>query len=233
MVSLESIVDRQIRQWELKKESIYKNGEPGPRPKAIITVSRQQGSRGSFFAKRLAERLGFEIFHRELIDFICRDAGCRRRLIESLDEKLIPQLQLWVEGILKGKIVDVSDYMQWLAKSIYTIASHGGAVIVGRGANFILKLNTGLHIRVVAPVSDRISNMIEFKGLTVKEAEKTIEESDKARREFIRKNFDYDINDPVHYDLVLNTAYIDIDSALDLAQKGLQSKMHIIEMKNH
>lgn len=231
MVSLESIVDRQVKKWTLEKQHAAENGIIAPKPKPFVTVSRQQGSRGSFFAKQLAERLGFELYHRELIDFICGDAGCRRRVIESLDEKIQPQLQLWVEGIIKGKLVDASTYMRWLAKAVYTIASHGNGVIVGRGANFIVKLNTGFHVRIVAPRSCRISNLIEYKKLTVKEAEKAIEESDRVRAEYIRKNFDYDINDPTHYDLIINTGYIDIASAIELAEWTLQAKMRTLEMR--
>jgi hypothetical protein len=231
MVSLESIVDRQIRKWELEKQRLYENGEPLRKVQPLVTVSRMQGSRGSFFAKMLAERLGFELFHRELIDYICRNSGCRRRLIESLDENVQPQLQLWLEGILKGKIVDASDYMQWLAKSLYAIASHGKAVIIGRGANFILKLNTGLHIRVVAPKSNRISNLIEYKKVTVKEAEKMLEDSDRSRREYIKKNFDRDIDDPTGYDLVFNTSCVDIDTALDITETALHNKMRCLESK--
>ncbi|MCP4631664.1 MAG: cytidylate kinase-like family protein [candidate division Zixibacteria bacterium] len=231
MISLESIVDRQIKKWEIEKFKAVKESEIHPALLPVITVSRQQGSRGTYLAKMLAEKLEYEYFHRELIDFICKDAGCRRRLIESLDEKVQPQLQLWLEGIVKGKIVDSSDYMQWLAKSLYTIASHGEAVIIGRGANFILKLNTGLHIRIVAPKSNRISNLIEYKKVTVKDAEQMIEESDKSRREYIRKNFDYDIDDATHYDLIINTAYLDIDTALELSLNALRNKMSNLEKK--
>ncbi len=232
MVSLESIVNRQIRNWELQKEQRVKEGVKTDSPKPVITVSRQQGSRGSFFAKKIAERFGFELFHRELIDFICKDSGARRRVIESMDEKHKPDLELWLEGILKGKIVDTSDYAQWLAKAIYSVASHGNAVIIGRGANYILKMSTGLHLRIVASHSRRISNLIEYKGLTVKEAEKNIEESDRAREEFVEKNFGYDIADPTHYDLVMNSEYFDIETALEIVEKALLSKMHLIGQKD-
>ncbi len=229
MISLESIVNRQIRKWELEKKKAVEQGEEAPKPKPVITVSRQRGSRGSYFAEKLAERLDYQLFHREIIDFICRDSGSRRKLIESLDEHVRPQLQLWLEGILKGRIVDTSDYMQWLVKSIFSIASHGGAVIVGRGANFILKLNGGFHIRIVAPRSCRISNLIEYAKMTVKEAEKEIENSDRERKDYIHKNFDCDIDDATAYDLILNTAYFDIESALDIAEASLYKKMENLE----
>ncbi|MBD3168392.1 MAG: hypothetical protein GF307_02840 [candidate division Zixibacteria bacterium] len=232
MISLEAIVDKQIRRWELEKTRAAEEGVPLPEIKPLITVSRQQGSRGSYLAKVLAERLDYQLFHRELIDFICKDAGCRKRLIELLDENVQPQLQLWLEGILKGKIVDASDYMKWLAKSIYAISSHGKAVIVGRGANFILKMNTGLHVRVVAPRSCRISNLIEFKNVTIKEAEKMIEESDKHRREYISQNFGFDIDDPAHYDILINTAHIDIETASKLVETALLDKIRNLEQKS-
>jgi cytidylate kinase len=118
----------------------------------VITVSRERGSRGSYLARILAERLNYQLVHREIIDYMVKDTGVRRRLIESLDEKVKSEIELWVEGLLKGKYLGKSDYFYHLMKLILAIAQHGETVIVGRGANFVLGLEKGFHIRIVAPV---------------------------------------------------------------------------------
>ena len=80
MTSIEQIVDRQIRKWELLREK-SENGEAERElPPPIITVSRKRGSRGSYLARRLAEELDYQLMHKEIIDHIVNSSGMRRRL---------------------------------------------------------------------------------------------------------------------------------------------------------
>jgi cytidylate kinase len=227
MTTLENIIDRQIKRWELEKKrreeeqkSQAKEIFPGP----VITVSRERGSRGSYLAKKLAEKLNYQLVHREIIDYMAKDTGVRRKLIESLDEKVESDIELWVEGLLKGRYLGKSDYLYHLVKLILTIAQHGETVIVGRGANLILGLNRGFHVRVVAPLEKRIENLIAYKHFSAAEARKAIEHGDKEKKEFVRTFFGKNIDDPSAYDLILNTANFEIKEALELLLKAFESK---------
>jgi cytidylate kinase len=53
-------------------------------------------------------------------------------------------------------------------------------------------------------------------GLQETEVFKRLDKWDQERRKFIKRHFDKDIDDPVHYDLVINTSYIDLDGAMEL-----------------
>jgi len=227
MTTLENIIERQIKRWELEKKRREEEQKvqakeilPGP----VITVSRERGSRGSYLARRLAERLNYQLVHREIIDYMVKDTGVRRRLIESLDEKVKSEIELWVEGILKGKYLGKSDYLYHLMKSILAIAQHGETVIIGRGANFILGLGKGFHVRVVAPLEKRIENLIAYKQFNTAQAKKEIERGDKERKEFIHTFFGKNIDDSSSYDLILNTANFQIEEALDLILRAFESK---------
>jgi len=232
MTTLDSIIDRQIKRWELEKkrrEEEQKSQEKVILPRPVITVSRERGSRGSYLAKMLAEKLNYQLVHREIIDYIVKDSGVRRRLIESLDEKIRSEIELWVEGLFKGKYLGKSDYSSHLMKSVLAIAQHGETVIVGRGANFILGLKKGFHIRVVAPLEKRIENLIEYKHFNAAEAKKEIERGDKERKEFIHTFFGKNIDDPTCYDLILNSANFQIEEALNLILKAFESKFKKME----
>ena len=227
MHSLETMVDRQIRKWELerkqreeakakeKKEQLFK---------PVVTVSRQRGSRGSYLAKRLAQELGYEMIHRQIIDYIVKDAGVRKRLVESLDERTRSKLELWLEGILKGRYIGEKDYYNYLFRSVWAMAQHGGVVILGRGANFILTLQLGFHLRVVSSLEDRIENLIKYKKMTRLQAKQEIEEGDKERKDFIRSFFSAEIDDPRFYDLVINTSFIDIENAVGCVKNAIAAK---------
>jgi cytidylate kinase len=54
--------------------------------------------------------------------------------------------------------------------------------------------------------------MKEF-GLSYEEAQSRMVKTESDRRAFIRKYFHADIADPIHYDLVINTDLIDVETA--------------------
>jgi cytidylate kinase len=209
--AIETIVDRQIRRWELErnrpKETVPLPEKPGP----IITISRQKGAAGSLVAEKLAELTGFTLIGREIIDQISFDIGAQKRLVETLDESIRSKFELWVEGLFKGRIIDTSDYLKSLVKIIGAISHHGKAIIIGRGANFIIGKQGGFHVRVVADSSFRIKSLIARRGLTQTQAREEIALSDEQRRKFVKSDFGKDIDDPEAYDLIVNSACLTPD----------------------
>ncbi len=199
----------------------------------IVTISRETGSRGSYFGSRLAQRLGYQRLHREVIDAICESSGYRKRIIEALDEKHRGELQSMVEGLFTGQVVDHSDYLRHLASVLLSMVSLGGVVVMGRGANFILGPKRGFHIRVVCPREKRIENLQKYKEYTTEEAERVITHSDRQREEYIRKVFNADINDPLNYDLVFNSALIDVEEMVTTAVAAIQGKMDKLTYLHH
>src|SRR5437762_5000269 len=152
--SIDSIIDRQLRRWEHERQAFRATGpEPRPRPEIqpVITVSRHHGSSGSEIAAGLAERFGYTLLHRDIIDRMSEDAGLTRRLLESFDEHAPAELTSWFDSILVGTYVDASDYVRALLRVVHSVAQLGGAVVVGRGANFIIGPERGFHARIVAP----------------------------------------------------------------------------------
>jgi cytidylate kinase len=192
----------------------------------IVTISREYGSRGSYFASLLAENLGYQLMHKEIVDAICASSGYRKRVIESLDEKYRSQLDVMVSSFLTGQAVDNSDYTRNLVAMVLSMARLGGVVLVGRGGNFILGPDRGFHMRFVCPKEERILNLVTYKNMPEEEARSGIEKSDRERRDLARKVFGADIDDPHCYDMVVNTAYIAIDELLDPVEKAITLKMN-------
>ena len=225
MTSIEAIIERQCRRWEQQQRT--KPAEPPPSVPSppIITVSRQSGSRGSYFASRLAQKMGYQRMHREVIDAICRSTGYRKRIIEALDEQSRSELEGLADAFLTGQSVDHSDYVRHLCRVILSMSQLGGIVLVGRGGNFILGPRRGFHIRFVAPIEKRIANLVAYKAMSEQEAERTIKASDDRRREFIEQVFDADIDSPLHYDLVINAEFIDVEELVETTRRAIDGKM--------
>jgi cytidylate kinase len=100
----------------------------------------------------------------------------------------------------------------------------GGVVLLGRGGNFILGPKRGFHVRFVAPHETRVANLMKYREMTRKEAEGLISESDGMRGQLIRKLFRADIDDPVYYDLMVNSAYVDIEDLLGVVKAAVMAK---------
>jgi cytidylate kinase len=224
MASIDTIVNRQLLTWESARERAAREPKELSSP-PIITVSRQAGSRGSYFATRLADKLGYQRLHREIIDAICESSGYRKRVIESIDFRVRGDLELAVESVISGQSVDLSDYVKYLVQVVLSMSQLGGVVVLGRGANFILGPNRGVHIRVVCPKGKRILNMVKYRELSEEEAVRSIEKVDSERRQFIDKVFGRDIDDPQHYDIVYNSALIDIEEMVESAAVAIKTKM--------
>jgi cytidylate kinase len=95
---------------------------------------------------------------------------------------------------------------------IRSLAQENNVVIIGRASEITLKEFPGVfHIRVVAPLDLRIRRVMERYDISHHEAAKAIARSDKNRSEYVRTFYHADIDDPLLYDLMLNTNKLDID----------------------
>ncbi len=219
MTSVQAIVNRQIQRWLLESRAGREKtaaGQPAPRP--VITISRTLGSGGVLVGRLVAERMKLTLYEKELIEQIAAHAEVRRDLVEAMDEHSRSLVESWVDGILRNRIFDEGDYYHHLLWVLRSLQEMGSVVIVGRGASFMLPERPALHVRVVAPLEDRIRRLMDYLGLSRDEAEKRIHTSDADRARFIRRLFDADWNDPLHYNLVINTGRICLECAAALVE---------------
>jgi len=217
-VTIEALIDRQLRHWEHERRRSL-GGTHADVPIAsepVLTISRQHGSRGAEVAALVAERLGYTLLHRNVIDRLVESTGHTRRLLESLDEHTRSRITMWVESMLAGRFVDEHDYAVGLLKTIRSIASLGGVVVVGRGANFIVGPEHGMHVRIVGPREERVRQLVARKHLTEAAAAREVDTVDQERRAFIRRLFGRSVDDPLAYDLVLNEGGFSVESLTSL-----------------
>jgi cytidylate kinase len=98
---------------------------------------------------------------------------------------------------------------------IGTIGIFGNVIIVGRGANFVLPKERIFRVRIIAPMELRIKYFMEDRGYTKAEAEKYIVTRENNRKAFVRKYFNTDMADPMHYDIIINTEKVSIIAATE------------------
>jgi cytidylate kinase len=234
MPSIEAIIDRQLRKWEHEHRHVHAGGPVIDRramTQPVVTVSRQHGSRGREVAAKLAERFHYTLLHRNTIDRISESTGHLRRLLEALDEHSRSQVSIWVDSMLSGKYLDETDYAAALFKTVHSIARLGGVVVVGRGANFIIGPDAGVHLRIVAPREERIASLARRKGITEAAAGREIDVYDHDRDAFVRKLFHRSVEDPLAYDVVLNQSGRPVNVLVDLATAVAEEKIARLRRK--
>ncbi|MGD9006684.1 MAG: cytidylate kinase-like family protein [Desulfobacteraceae bacterium] len=218
--SIEQLVDEQVKKWGFEHRS---KSSAIPAVK-MVTVSRDPGSGGKLIAQGIAEELNFDMFHQNVIHEMAESAKVSSRMLESLDEKGLSMLEDWVSSVVYKKHLWPDEYLQHLLKVIGTIGKHGRAVIVGRGANFILPRESTFRLRVSAPRDFRAQKVAQEFDIPLQDAQRRILKTESNRKAFIRKYFHSDIADPGNYDMVINTGNISLREAIEMVASLLRSK---------
>jgi cytidylate kinase len=133
--------------------------------------------------------------------------------MQSIEKERMTGIEDFISSLINKDYIWSGLYLEHLIKIIKVIAAHGRAVIVGRGADFILRPEKRFSVRIIAPIDIRIQNVVSTYGVSESEAEKRILKRESRRRRFIKEAFDGDVDNPIHYDMILNTGRLSIDAA--------------------
>lgn len=202
----------------------------------IITISREYGSGGTSVARRIAERLDWQLVDDPLVEEIARRAKVHPDVARRYDEAVSPWFERLVQSLWRGgfegsasrveKLAFDADEMSRLwAQVIREAAQIGRAVIVGRGGQCILRdRNDTFHVSLYAPLEFRVENQ---RSAVPKQTDipELARETDRRRAAYIRRYFSEDWKDRLLYHLDVNTS-IGFDRATEaiLAAAGLTAK---------
>jgi CMP/dCMP kinase len=194
----------------------------------LITISRQFGAGGSLVAKAVADALGWSVIDNELVDEVGRRIGRspeevaeREERVPSFVERLARALVASPEDPLVTAApvdsLDEAELVKVTEAVVAEAAEHGRVVLVGRAAVAVLAREAGaVHVRLVAPRPFRVRVVMERLGIDEKAAEKLIGETDAQRARYHKQYYGRDWNDPVNYQMVLNTGAMGFEGATDL-----------------
>ncbi len=218
--SIDEMVVDHLRRSEMTREQRLQQGQQVPNP--VITISRTMGSGGRIVARKLADDLGFSLWDRDIIDLMAVEAELPPQVVEAFDEKTISELELVVQALLGRHELAGFMYPKHLARAIGTIAGIGNAVILGRGANFLL--SDALNIRMDASLEHRITNMLTYEDIDRQAAETKLRNSDRERERFIERVFGRDKARCAHYDLCVWMDKFTADDAAEIIKTAFQRR---------
>ena len=202
--SIETLIKDQIEKWKKQTQTHI----------PVITISSEPGSGGRVIARGLAKRLGIDLFDRNIIKEIAESARISGAVIETMEKDRLSGIKDFISSLVNDRYLWPGVYLDHLMKVVAAIASHGNAIIVGRGANFLIPAEDRLSIRVISPLDTRVNNVAKEFGVTREEAKRRVINRENRRSAFIRQSFNADVADPRNYDLVVNTQKLDMDASL-------------------
>lgn len=223
--SASSQVERWIRFQEILERIAAEPSAPpsvseqlGP----FVALSREAGSGGADIGRLLAERLGWSLYDRELVEEVAERLHVAPRFLELLDEVRTDWFRDALLELVDARLVHQDTYVRRLGRLMLLAAWEGEAVFVGRGAHLLLPAGNGLLVRVVAPRAFRMSRLAEREGVGLEAAARRMDELDEARQSYLRRNFRR-AEDP-GFDLVVDSSRLGIEGSVDVIVSGIEAR---------
>ena len=220
-------------------ESATGRGKPtdqGNKPDGpVVTMSREAGARGNTIAEAVVERVRTEqsiprwhpwtLFNQNLIQCVIEEHSLPESTSGYLGEQGAGDISLMVAELL-GLHPGVYNTARRTAETIRRIARAGNAVIVGRGGNIITAdIAHAIHVRLIGSKQTRSNHYALHAGISHAKAVAEIARIDRARMRYLKTHYQTDINDPLRYDIVLNTDRMGDDEASGIIVTALAARM--------
>ncbi len=214
-----ALADRQSMRWEITKRA-----GAAERVAPCVALSRLPGAGGEELGRLLAEKLDYGYFGREIVEKVAKGLGVDHWAVRGLDENARSGIERFLLDFFRGYPFSDDLFLRRVTRAIVTIGRRGRAVLVGRGAPFILGPETALRVLVVAPREVRVERFAKKKDIPLADAEREIAIVEQQRVKFAEQQFHVQQNDPLLYDLVVNTGTFRVEDAADLLIEALQRR---------
>jgi len=201
---------------------------------AVITISRQFGAGGITLGKMIADRLGYTFADNEIVQMIAKEANVSTAWAQAVDReagnlklRFISRRisQYWVNRVIEhGRgYLDDRIYLDYLVLLVAQLADEGGAVILGRGSQYILRDHPdAYHLLLLDEFENRVRFMMKHYDMDHGRATEVVTHEDKRRANLYRMLGKKDFDQPSLYHVVLNMGRIELDAALNLILRMIQ-----------
>ena len=206
----------------------------------VITISRQFGAAGVPVGRALADRFKAELLDRAIVAQVALRSGIPERDLEMYDERL-PSIWQRVAAALAVStpepqaatlpyienlpMTSMHDRLVEITRAVIEeAAERGNAVIIGRGAAFVLGKRPGaVHVQLHASMDARVRYLLARVEEIPEEArpeERSLRELcqsiDAARADYVRRLFGADWLDVRNYDVAIDVGRLGVTRTVDV-----------------
>ena len=181
-----------------------------------VTIARQFGSGGHEIGEVLAKKLDVPFYDKELIKLAAEKSGMSHEVLANMDEhatssflySLSMGYGLGSTGVAAPMELPLTDKLFLLQTDIIKkVAAAGGAVIVGRCADYILRENTHcINVYIHSGLENRIDRISKLYNITPVKAEELIIKTDKKRAAYYSFYSGSKWGVAEHYDLCMDSS---------------------------
>ena len=190
----------------------------------IITMEREFASGGNEIARRVAKKLGIELYDRNILVEAAKRLDIPPIYIGDLEEtapgSIIFNLSKTAIGggkKEKSNLPMTEKLFLEEKKIIEEIVEKHDCVIVGRCASFILyDREDCLKVFVHADQDYRMERAVKTENIAEAEAGEFLRKSDKRRSNFYNTHTGWKWGDPSKFDLCLNSKSLGLDGCVDI-----------------
>ena len=187
-----------------------KRGEETPQARFnTVWISREAGSGANIIAGQVADRLKWALYNEEVVEIISRRMQVSQELAPGM-------IQDWLLPLREQHYAPQETYLEHLEHLIQEVGRVGDAVIVGRGAGFLLSSERTLRVRLVAPVANRAARLADRMNVSVRTARRAAQDLDRRRRQFDWALYRKESDDPHNYHMTLDTTALGLPMCADI-----------------
>lgn len=195
----------------------------------VVTISASYGAGGAYVGPRVAERLGVPFVDRAIPNEVAQqlsvplaEAVQHDESAGSVFERFIRMLApsgmaFGARPMLEHELVDENAYRDATERVIRERAETDGGVFLGRAGALVLReIPDALHVRLYGAREGRVERAMELEGLSREEAERRLDDNDRAREAYVHHFYGADPNDLRHYQLAVDTTAVSLDRCVAL-----------------
>lgn len=198
-----------------------------------LAVSREPGSGANTVCEKVLDILqsktkepevSWGYFNRMLLEKVLEDSKLPKVVSEYLSEGKYSYFNDAVSELL-GIRPSEWTILHKTTNTVLQLGRMGKVIIVGRASVLITsRLSNAFHIRLIAPLENRIEHTMKKRQVNRVEAQKLIENETEARKKYVRAHFHREIDDPSLYNLILNTGKFTYDEAAEIIADAVIKK---------
>ena len=187
--------------------------------KNIVTISREYGSGGYEVGRRVAERMNYKFYDKELIAHIADKFLIPESFVAATEETELKKKNIFHEvfPVFTRTENENADYIfREQGKFIVQLVEEGNCVIAGRRADYYLRDNpNALHLFFYADQDFKVRRICETENLTEDEAVKKIADMDRRRRTSYEYVTGRTWGDMHNYDRLICTSTLGLDKCVE------------------
>ena len=187
--------------------------------KNIVTISHEYGSGGYEVGRRVAERMNYKFYDKELIAHIADKFLIPESFVAATEETELKKKNIFHEvfPVFTRTENENADYIfREQGKFIVQLVEEGNCVIAGRRADYYLRDNpNALHLFFYADRDFKVRRICETENLTEDEAVKKIADMDRRRRTSYEYVTGRTWGDMHNYDRLICTSTLGLDKCVE------------------